>query len=56
MVVVPTDDRFRRKPPNGRRASLAAVAAQLNAEGHGNRAGRGWSAQLVHHVLQRANA
>ena len=29
-----------------------AIAEQLNAEGHRNRAGREWSPQIVHHVLQ----
>jgi DNA invertase Pin-like site-specific DNA recombinase len=42
---------LRRKPRKGRAASFAAIAAQLNAEGHRNRAGRPWSAQLVFHVL-----
>jgi len=42
---------LRRKPPKGRRPSLAAVAAQLNAEGHRNRSGREWSPAMVHHVL-----
>jgi hypothetical protein len=32
--------RSRRQPRKGKRPSLAAVAAQLNAEGHPNRAGR----------------
>lgn len=45
---------LRRKPAKGRPLSIAAVAAQLNAEGHRNRAGRDWSAQMVHHVLQTA--
>jgi DNA invertase Pin-like site-specific DNA recombinase len=45
---------LRRKPPKGRRLSIAAIAAQLNAEGHRNRAGREWSAQLIHHVLKGA--
>ncbi len=42
---------LRRKPRKGRAASFASIAAQLNAEGHRNRAGRPWSAQLVFHVL-----
>ena len=42
---------LRRKPPKGRAASFRRVAAQLNAEGHRNRAGREWSAQMVFHVL-----
>jgi len=44
---------LRRKPPGGRPMSLAAIAKQLNAEGHRNRAGREWSPQMVHHVLAR---
>jgi DNA invertase Pin-like site-specific DNA recombinase len=44
---------LRRKPTKGRRLSVAKVAQQLNSEGHRNRAGREWSAQLVHHVLMR---
>ena len=43
---------LRRKPAKGSRLSCAAVAAQMNAEGHRNRAGREWSAQMVHHVLR----
>lgn len=46
--------RLRRKPAKGRRLPIAAIAAQLNAEGHRNRAGRDWSAQMVHHVLKSA--
>jgi DNA invertase Pin-like site-specific DNA recombinase len=42
---------LRRKPAKQARRSLEAVAAQLNAEGHRNRAGRPWSKQLVAHVL-----
>jgi len=30
---------------------IAAVAHQLNMEGHRNRAGRERSAQMVHHVM-----
>jgi DNA invertase Pin-like site-specific DNA recombinase len=45
---------LRRKPVKGRRLSIAAIAAQLNAEGHRNRAGREWSPQMVHHVLSTA--
>ena len=45
---------LRRKPPKGRRLSIAAIAAHLNSEGHRNRAGREWSAQMVHHVLKNA--
>jgi hypothetical protein len=44
---------LRRKAINGRRLSFAAIASQLNAEGHRNRAGREWSSQLVYHVLNR---
>jgi hypothetical protein len=44
---------LRRKPRKGKRLSVAAVAAQLNAEGHRNRAGREWSPQMVHHVLSQ---
>lgn len=43
--------RLRRKPVKGRRASLAEVAATLNAEGFRNRAGREWSPRMVWHVL-----
>jgi DNA invertase Pin-like site-specific DNA recombinase len=43
--------KLRRKPVKGRRASLADVAATLNAEGFRNRAGREWSARMVWHVL-----
>ena len=43
--------RLRRKPAKGRRASLADVAATLNAEGFRNRAGREWSPRMVWHVL-----
>ena len=45
---------LRRKPPKGRRASVATVATLLNAEGHRNRAGREWSPQMIHHVLKGA--
>jgi DNA invertase Pin-like site-specific DNA recombinase len=45
---------LRRKPAKGHRLSVASVAAQLNAEGHRNRSGRDWSAQMVHHVLKSA--
>lgn len=45
---------LRRKPVKGRRLSVAKIAQRLNAEGHRNRAGREWSAQLVHHVLANA--
>lgn len=42
---------LRRKPAKAKRPSIAVIAAQLNAEGHRNRAGRVWSSQMVHHVL-----
>ncbi len=42
---------LRRKPPKGQHLSLSSIAAQLNDEGHRNRAGRVWSPQMVHHVL-----
>jgi len=45
---------LRRKPVKAQRLSVAAVAEQLNREGHRNRAGRPWSPQMVHHVLKRA--
>jgi Recombinase len=45
---------LRRKPAKGKRLSIAAIAAQLNREGHRNRSGRAWSAQMVHHVLKSA--
>lgn len=47
---------LRRKPRKGRAASFASIAAQLNAEGHRNRAGRDWSAQLVHHVIAKSRS
>ena len=50
-AVITRMKQLRRKPVKGRRASLAAVADTLNAEGHRNRAGREWSPQMVHHVL-----
>jgi DNA invertase Pin-like site-specific DNA recombinase len=42
-----------RKPPKGRRATYAEIAAQLNAEGHRNRSGGDWTKQMVYHVLRR---
>jgi DNA invertase Pin-like site-specific DNA recombinase len=45
---------LRRKPAKDRRLSIAAIASQLNAEGHRNRSGREWSPQMVHHVLANA--
>jgi DNA invertase Pin-like site-specific DNA recombinase len=45
---------LRRKPARGRRLAFASIAAQLNAEGHRNRAGREWSVQMVHHVAAAA--
>lgn len=50
-AVVGRMRQLRRKPPKGRHLSLSSIAAQLNAEGHRNRAGRVWSPQMVHHVL-----
>lgn len=50
-AVVDRMRQLRRKPPKGRHLSLSSIAAQLNAEGHRNRAGRVWSPQMVHHVL-----
>ena len=50
-AVIERMRQLRRKPSKGRRLSVARIAGQLNAEGHRNRAGREWSAQLVHHVL-----
>jgi DNA invertase Pin-like site-specific DNA recombinase len=44
---------LRRKPAKAPRLSIAAIAHQLNAEGHRNRAGREWSTQMVHHVLRK---
>lgn len=51
QAIVERMRQLRRKPPKGRRLSVATIAKQLNAEGHRNRAGREWSAQMVHHVL-----
>jgi DNA invertase Pin-like site-specific DNA recombinase len=42
---------LRRKRPKEPRLSFLRVAERLNAEGHRNRAGRHWSAQMVFHVL-----
>ena len=53
-AVVDRMRQLRRKPANNKRLSVAKIAAYLNAEGHRNRAGREWSAQLVHHVLKSA--
>jgi hypothetical protein len=39
-AVVKRMRELRRKPMKGRRMTVAAVAAQLNSEGHRNRAGR----------------
>jgi DNA invertase Pin-like site-specific DNA recombinase len=50
-AVIARTRQLRRKPAKGCRLSVAAVAAQLNAEGHRNRSGREWSPQMVHHVL-----
>jgi DNA invertase Pin-like site-specific DNA recombinase len=54
QAIIDRMRQLRRKPAKGHRPSVAAVAAQLNAEGHRNRAGREWSKQLVHHVLTNA--
>lgn len=54
QAVIQRMKQLHRKPAKGRRLSLARIAAQLNAEGHRNRAGREWSAQMVHHVLASA--
>ncbi len=51
QAVIDRMKQLRRKPAKGKRSSCADVAAQLNAEGHRNRAGREWSPQMVHHVL-----
>jgi DNA invertase Pin-like site-specific DNA recombinase len=53
-AVIDRMKRLRRKPAKGRRLPIAEIAAQLNAEGHRNRAGREWSVQMVHHVLKSA--
>jgi DNA invertase Pin-like site-specific DNA recombinase len=50
-AIVERMRRLRRKPAKGRRASLAEIAATLNAEGFRNRAGREWSPRMVWHVL-----
>jgi len=50
-AVVARMRELRRKPPKGKRLPIAAVATQLNVEGHRNRSGREWSPQMVHHVL-----
>jgi DNA invertase Pin-like site-specific DNA recombinase len=55
-AIVARMKQLRRKPPKGRRPSLADVATQMNAEGHRNRAGREWSPQMVHHVLLQTTA
>jgi hypothetical protein len=54
-VLIARMKALRRKPSKGKRSSVAKIAEQLNAEGHRNRAGREWSAQLVHHVLKSAD-
>jgi len=53
-AVIDRMRQLRRKPAKSRRLSMAAIAGQLNAAGHRNRAGREWSAQLVHHVMSSA--
>jgi DNA invertase Pin-like site-specific DNA recombinase len=55
-AVMERMQQLRRKPAKGRRLSVAAIAAQLNAEGHRNRSGREWSAQMIHHVLIRSSS
>jgi DNA invertase Pin-like site-specific DNA recombinase len=52
VAVIERMKQLRRKPAKGRRMSYADIAAQLNQEGHRNRAGREWSQQLVYHVLK----
>jgi DNA invertase Pin-like site-specific DNA recombinase len=54
-VMVERMRQLRRKPVKGRRASLAAIASTLNAEGFRNRAGRPWSLRMVFHVLKQAS-
>ena len=55
-AVIARMQQLRRKPAKGRRQSFASVAASLNGEGHRNRAGRIWSAQMVYHVLSSAKS
>ena len=45
------DEAATARTAKGSSAFVAGIADQLNAEGHRNRAGRQWSAQLVHHVV-----
>jgi DNA invertase Pin-like site-specific DNA recombinase len=52
QVLLERMRRLRRKPAKAPRLSIAAIARQLNVEGHRNRAGREWSPQMVHHVLR----
>jgi len=54
MAVRDRMKQLRRKPAKGRRLPIESIAAQLNSEGHRNRAGREWSPQMVHHVLKNA--
>jgi DNA invertase Pin-like site-specific DNA recombinase len=51
-AVIDRMKHLRRKPAKGRRMSFNDIAVQLNQDGHRNRAGREWSAQLVYHVLR----
>lgn len=44
---------LRRKPVKGIRASLAKVAASLDAEGHKSRTGKPWTAEAVRQILAR---
>lgn len=53
-AVVTRMRQLRRKPVRAAGPSYAEIAAQLNAEGHRNRSGREWSAQMVYHVLKSA--
>jgi hypothetical protein len=45
---------MRRKPAKADRLSYAAIAAQLNTEGHTTRYGRPWTRDGVHKALGRA--
>jgi len=44
---------LRRKPPRGKRASCAKIAAQLNAEGRPTRTGVPWQPRVVYSILKR---
>jgi DNA invertase Pin-like site-specific DNA recombinase len=52
QAVIERMRKLRRKPAKERHPSVAAIAERLNVEGHRNRAGRDWSPQMVHHVLE----